>query len=40
MNAVENQSIRKRAAILREKIRSENGVGKVVEIFQKQVSGA
>ncbi len=32
-NAVENQSIQKQAAILGEKIRSENGVAKVVEIF-------
>jgi UDP:flavonoid glycosyltransferase YjiC (YdhE family) len=32
-NAVENQSIRKQAAILGEKIRSENGVAKVVEIL-------
>ncbi|MGB6300665.1 MAG: glycosyltransferase [Rivularia sp. (in: cyanobacteria)] len=32
-NAVENQSIRKQAAILGEKIRSENGVKEVVEIF-------
>ena len=32
-NAVENQSIQKQAAILGEKIRSENGVARVVEIF-------
>ena len=32
-NAVENQSIRTQAAILGEKIRSENGVQKVVEIL-------
>ena len=32
-NAVENSSIRKNAAILGEKIRSENGVKQVVEIF-------
>ena len=33
-SAIENQSIQKRAAILGEKIRSENGIAKVVEIFQ------
>ncbi|MGB3655358.1 MAG: hypothetical protein WBA41_29695 [Rivularia sp. (in: cyanobacteria)] len=32
-NAVENQSIQKQAAVLGEKIRSENGVREVVKIF-------
>ena len=36
--AVENQSIRKQAAILGEKIRSENGIAKVVEILQSNFS--
>ncbi|MEM6399996.1 MAG: glycosyltransferase [Cyanobacteria bacterium P01_D01_bin.116] len=35
-NAVENQSIRKKAAILGEKIRSENGVQKVVKILKRE----
>ena len=35
-NAVENQSIRTQAAILGEKIRSENGVQKVVEILNSE----
>ena len=32
-NAVENQSMREQAAILSEKISSENGIKKVVEIL-------
>ncbi|MGD1910152.1 MAG: glycosyltransferase [Rivularia sp. (in: cyanobacteria)] len=36
--AIENQSIGKKAAILGEKIRSENGVAKVVEILQSNFS--
>ncbi|MEL6456793.1 MAG: glycosyltransferase [Cyanobacteria bacterium J06621_15] len=36
INAVENQSIRKQAAILGEKIRAENGVREVVEIINSE----
>ncbi|KST64418.1 glycosyltransferase [Mastigocoleus testarum] len=34
-NAIENESIQKRAAVLGEKIRSEDGIAKVVEIFSR-----
>ena len=33
-NAIENESIQKRAAVLGEKISSEDGIAKVVKIFR------